>query len=239
MAAKGSYVIGLICARGGSKRLLRKNLRCLAGKPLVAWAIEIARACVSLDRVIVSTDDNEIAAVACDYGGEVPFMRPEELARDDCPEWRVWQHAVRALESLDARPDVVVSIPPTTPFRTAEDVEACLAALFKEGADGSCGVIRTRINPFFDMVVLDGPWVRKFSPSSRVVYHPKDAPEVFSFTAPYAVRSDFVLRASDLFDGKMCATLVPEERALDIDTEQDLAIAEFILERKRQNKDTV
>lgn len=241
MAVGSSYVIGLICARGGSKRVPRKNLRLLAGKPLVAWAIEVAQACPSLNRVIVSTEDGEIAAVARDYGAEVPFVRPAELARDDCPEWCVWQHAIRTLESLNGRrPDVIVSVSPSTPFRAVEDVEACLAALFREDADGSIGVSVARLNPYVDIVTLDGPWATLFAQSSAPVHDRKHALKVFTITAvAYVVRCDFVLRANYLFDGKVCATLVPEERGFDIDTQLDLAFAEFLLERKRGNQQAV
>ena len=93
------YVVGAIFARGGSKGVPGKNLRILAGKPLIAYAIETALASKLIDRVIVSTDDAEIAAVAQQHGAEVPFMRPQELARDDSPEWLSWQHAIRTMES--------------------------------------------------------------------------------------------------------------------------------------------
>src|SRR5262245_50755532 len=106
------YTVGLICARGGSKGVPRKNLRRLAGKPLIGWAVEIARKCPSLDRVIVSTEDAEIADVARDFGAEVPFFRPDDLARDDSAELLSWQHCLRALAALEGKmPDVLVTIP--------------------------------------------------------------------------------------------------------------------------------
>ncbi len=87
------YVVGAIFARGGSKGVPRKNVRLLAGKPLIAYAIETALASALIDRVIVSTEDSEIATVARQYGAEVPFMRPVDLATDEALEWHAWQHA--------------------------------------------------------------------------------------------------------------------------------------------------
>src|SRR5436853_7691221 len=113
-----SYLIGLICARGGSKGVKRKNLRLLQGKPLIAWSIEIAKKCASLDRVIVSTEDREIADVARSFGAEVPFLRPAELAQDDSAELLVWRHALRTLTDLEGKtPDALVNIPATSPLR--------------------------------------------------------------------------------------------------------------------------
>ena len=102
--------LALIPARGGSKGVPRKNIRFLAGKPLIAYAIEVARASRLIDRVIVSTDDEETAAIARRYGAEVPFLRPAELACDDTPEWLVWQHALRFVEAEQELPGVLVCL---------------------------------------------------------------------------------------------------------------------------------
>src|SRR5581483_6362460 len=96
-------IIGAVCARGGSKGVPRKNLRALAGKPLIAHTIACARACADLDRIVVSTDDAEIADTARFYGAEVPFIRPEHLARDDSSKWDVFRHLVLTLEELTGR----------------------------------------------------------------------------------------------------------------------------------------
>src|ERR1022692_3951802 len=130
------YTIGLICARGGSKGVPRKNLRLLGGKPLIGWAIEVARKCPSLNRIIVSTEDAEIADVARSFGAEVPFFRPLELAQDDSSELMAWQHCLRTLTAIDGRaPEVLVTVPSTSPLRAVEDVEACVATQHANGAD--------------------------------------------------------------------------------------------------------
>jgi N-acylneuraminate cytidylyltransferase len=205
----------------------------LGGKPLIAWAIETARQCPSLARVVVSTEDAEIAAVARAYGAEVPFMRPAELAQDDSPEWLVWQHTLRTLETLDGRrPDVLVNIPPTSPFRAVDDVEACVAALLEKDADACITVTPAHRNPYFNMVTLIDGWARVVVQPPSAVFRRQDAPAVFDMTTvAYAARSDFVLRAQRLFEGHLCAVVVPAERALDIDTELDFQFAEFLLQR--------
>lgn len=105
-----------IFARGGSKGLPGKNIRMLAGKPLIAWSIEHAKAVSCIDRVIVSTDSEEIAEVAQNYGAEVPFLRPHDLAKDDSPEWLAWCHALRYLgDNNMGMPDIMVSVPVTAP----------------------------------------------------------------------------------------------------------------------------
>lgn len=105
------YVLGAIFARGGSKGVPRKNVRMLAGKPLIAYAIEAARQCPLIDRVIVSTDDAEIADTASAYGADVPFMRPAQLATDTAAEWLAWQHAIQTLQSgPESKPEVVSNL---------------------------------------------------------------------------------------------------------------------------------
>src|SRR5690349_10660690 len=119
-------VIAFIFARGGSKGIPRKNLRTLGGRPLLAWSIETAAACPEIDRVIVSTDDAEIAEVGRAHGAETPFMRPADLATDTSPEWLSWQHAIRTVRSQSGPFDLFVSVPTTSPLRRPEDISAAI-----------------------------------------------------------------------------------------------------------------
>ena len=114
-------IIAFIFARGGSKGLPNKNIKILNGKPLIAWSIEHAKKINRIDRVIVSTDSEEIAKIAREFGAEVPFMRPLELATDESPEWLSWQHGLKHLKSIDGcLPDLMLSIPATAPLRNVE-----------------------------------------------------------------------------------------------------------------------
>ena len=119
--------VALICARGGSKGLPGKNIKSLGGVPLIGRSIQIAKQVNRIDRVIVSTDSEIIANIAREYGAEVPFMRPTELAKDTSSEWPVWQHALGYLERSDPkRLDGIISLPTTAPLRDVLDVENCI-----------------------------------------------------------------------------------------------------------------
>ena len=227
------YIVGFIFARGGSKGVPHKNIRPLAGKPLIAYAIETALASELIDRVIVSTDDAEIADVAREYGAEVPFMRPQELAQDDSPEWLAWQHAIRALEAAEGDPkiDVFVCVPPTSPLRAVEDVDACIQTLLDSDADLVITVKPAERNPHYNMVMLDGAgYARLVIPPEQTIHQRQATPAVYDMTTvAYAARPEFVLNANSMFGGRVKAVIVPAERAVDIDTELDFKFAEFLL----------
>ena len=236
----GRRTLAVIPARGGSKGLPGKNVRLLAGRPLIAYAIETALASKLIDRVIVSTDDPEIARIARAYGAEVPFMRPQELALDDSPEWLVWRHAIQTLGAYENGlvMDVFVCIPPTSPLRAVEDVDACINALLGSDADIVITIKKAGRNPYFNMVLLDEKNVaRLVMPSEQIIYGRQGAPPVFDMTTvAYVARPQFILNAKSIFEGKVKAVLIPEERALDIDTELDFKFAEFLIEQSLINK---
>lgn len=227
------YVVAGIFARGGSKGVPRKNVRLLAGKPLIAHAIETARKSALIDRVFVSTDDREIADVARQWGADVPFMRPADLACDDSPEWLAWQHAVQELEVGSSRRqlDALVSIPTTAPLRAVEDVELCVRTLLESDADIVITVTPARRSPYFNMVTLENGYARLVNQRpAGGVHRRQDAPTVYDITTvAYAARRGYILSATHALQGKVRAVVVPESRALDIDTEMDLKIAEFLL----------
>lgn len=226
-------VIGAVFARGGSKRVPRKNLRPLAGKPLIAHAIEAGLASRYIGRLIVSTDDPEIAEVARRYGAETPFVRPPELASDDASEWLSWQHAIRFVQAEDKSPglDVFVCIPTTSPLRWVEDIDLCIQALMGGDADVVITVKDAEHNPYYNMVQLgtDG-FASQVIQSSQTLYRRGAYPTVYDMTTvAYAARPEFVLNSVNPFSGKVKAVKVPAERALDIDTELDMKFAEFLV----------
>ena len=225
-------IVALICARGGSKGLPGKNIRPLAGRPLIAWAIEHARAVARVERVIVSTDSEDIAAAALQSGAEAPFMRPAELAQDNSPEWLVWRHALDYLrQSAGAYPDALMVVPATAPLRAVEDLEHCLDLYEKGGSDVVVTVTDARRSPYFNMVraKADGT-VGLVIPSEGSIVRRQDAPEVFDMaTVAYVVKPGFVMARNGIFEGRVRAVHVPVERALDIDTLLDLRIAECLM----------
>lgn len=220
-----------IFARGGSKGVPKKNIRPFCGKPLIAWSIEQAQAVSRIDRVIVSTDSEEIAAVARIFGAEVPFLRPAEFARDDSPEWSAWQHALSYVrEHTGSLPDAMISVPATAPLRLPLDIESCLDEYEKGVADVVITVTDAHRNPYFNMVktLPDGTVEPVISPKSAIVRR-QDAPSVYDMaTVAYVARPEFVMAHNGPFDGTVRAVRVPPERAVDIDTLLDFQIAECL-----------
>lgn len=229
--------VAFIFARGGSKGLPGKNIRPLGGKPLIAWSIGHACAVKRIDRVIVSTDSEEIAAVARDYGAEVPFMRPAELARDDSPEFPAWRHALGYLrETTGALPEVMVSVPTTAPLRLPLDIENCLDEYEKGEADVVITVTDARRSPYYNMVKTnpDGT-VGLVNPPLSQVTHRQDAPKVYDMTTVCYVANPIFVMMYNLFEGRVKTVHVPVERAVDTDTLFDFQIAECLL-NIRENK---
>jgi CMP-N-acetylneuraminic acid synthetase len=203
---------------------------------LIAWSIEHARAVLRIERVIVSTDSKEIADIAREYGAEVPFIRPEALARDDSPEWLAWSHALNYLLEADGNlPAVMVSIPPTAPLRLPIDIENCLDEFDKGLADMVITVTNAHRSPYFNMVKknTDGT-VGLVIPPSTAFSRRQDAPTVYDMTTvAYVAKPEFVMAHASPFEGRVRSVHVPLERAIDIDTLMDFTMAEFFLSQKK------
>ncbi|MCA9062947.1 MAG: acylneuraminate cytidylyltransferase family protein [Planctomycetaceae bacterium] len=238
-APKPPRLLGCIFARGGSKGVPGKNIRPLAGKPLIAHAIEAALASRSLDRVIVSTDDQHIAEVARRYGALTPFTRPQHLATDTAPERLAWRHAIEFMESHEGHEiDVLVSIPPTCPLRSPDDIDRCVDRLLSTDADIVLTVTEAHSNPWFNMIRLDEDEYAQLAirPEQRITRR-QDAPTVYDLTAvAYAARRDSVMTHDSIFDSRVRTVTVPAERAVDIDTEFDLKLAEFLLSQRMEQR---
>ena len=225
-------VVALICARAGSKGLPGKNIRPLAGKPLIAWAIAQALAVKRVRRVIVSTDSDEIAHEARLAGAEVPFLRPSELAQDKSPEWLVWRHALEYLKNEEGGyPDALLVVSVTAPLRAVEDLDRCLDEFENGGADMVISVSDAHRSPYFNMVKLqpDGFAGLVIAPDSAL-HRRQDAPVVYDMTTVgYVANPGFVMERNGIFEGRVRQVLVPAERALDIDTLLDFKIAECLM----------
>ena len=223
--------IACIFARGGSKGLPGKNIRLFHGKPLLAWSIECAKQIPSIDRILISTDSSEIAEVASQYGAEVPFLRPSELAKDDSPELLSWQHMLNYLDSSEQyRPSTLISLPATSPLRLVSDVKRCLILFQSSDFDGVISVTPSSRNPYFNMVQQSSDnQVRLVSDSPNFIHRRQDAPPIFDvLTLAYVFNTNFVLNTTSLFEGSLGAVQFPPERSIDIDTLLDFEIAEFL-----------
>ncbi len=225
------FATGFVFARGGSKGVKGKNMRWIGGKSLVAMAVEHGLAARTIGRVVISTDSREIAAEAKAAGAEAPFMRPPELAADDAPEWLAWRHALEEIEKDGDKVETFVSISPTAPLRAPEDIDTCVERLARGDADVVITVTPARRSPHFNMVSLDGDGMASLViPPEREISHRQNAPGVFDMTTVcYAVRPEYLMGAAGMMAGRVAAVLVPADRALDIDTELDLKIAEALI----------
>lgn len=233
----GATILGLVPARGGSKGIPQKNRVQLAGKPLLAWTLEAARQSGMFERLIVSTDAQEIAALASAYGAEVPFLRPESLARDDTPlidavvqalQWLIEQEAYRA--------DYVMVMQPTSPLRTAEDIQAAIALAQQSRADSVVSVCAVEHHP---------AWMKRLDAEGRLLDYEPDQPftsrrqdlvPLYTMNgAIYLTRSAVVLAERTCFPADTRAYVMPAERSLDIDSPWSLHLAELVLQYREQH----
>ena len=231
-------ILGIIPARGGSKSIPGKNIFPLAGKPLVAYTIEVGLQAQTTDRLIVSTDDERIADVARRYGAEVPFMRPTELAQDDTPGIAPILHAVRWLEEHEKyQPDFVMCLQPTSPLRTAGDIDAAVELILQRNAAVVVSVTPVDYHPYWmkrldaegrirDFITLDHPMTRR-----------QDLPQVYALNgAIYLARREVLLEQESWYTDETYAYVMPPERSLDIDTSWDLYLTDLILRTRTSNE---
>ena len=225
-----SAVIGAVFARGGSQGVPGKNLQEVGGRSLVAGAVADALACAGIDRVVVSTDDPAIAAAAESAGGEVPWLRPAELATATAREWDAWQHLLRWLDERGELPDRMLVVPATAPLRRVADLERCLAVAADPDVDVVLTVSPAHRNPWFNMVTVDdGGRARLVNEPAERIHRRQDAPAVFDVgTVAFVADTRFVLRSTSLYDGEVRAVEVEPATAIDIDTPFDLALARAI-----------
>lgn len=218
-----------IFARGGSKGCPGKNIRLLNGKPLIAYAIETGKQCPYINHVFVSTDDEKIAEVAKQWGAIVPFLRPAELAQDNSPEHKAWQHAVRWMQNQNEYPmmDIMVSLPTVAPLRTVEDVNRGIEAFLEGNCDVVISVTEAARHPCFNMVKRDEDgYVSLLMPNNHVVRR-QDAPKVYDIVPGfYIMRSLQILTAETYWVGKIKGIELPRSHSVDIDTEIDFKIVE-------------
>jgi CMP-N,N'-diacetyllegionaminic acid synthase len=227
--------LAVITARGGSKGVPRKNVLSLGGKPLIAWTIEAAKASRRLARVIVSTDDDEIAEVSRAYGAEAPFKRPAELATDTSHHPDVMIHAVRYMaDSLGETFDTVLCLQPTVPFRRAGHIDAGIDAFYSAGAESLIAVKPQDYPPWW-MFQLEKGRIRPafpYKPGVNVFnLERQEFPKVYRPNgAIYVTWIESLLRDRRLVNPDNCGYIVMDERdSIDIDTVADFAAAEALL----------
>lgn len=231
--SEGRHVVGIILARGGSKRIPLKNIALVSGRPLIAWMIEAARKSRLLERVIVSTDHDQIARIARRWGAEVPFKRPARLATSCPSEWAT-THAVRYLERKEHYPvSVAVTLQPTSPFCEPRDIDACVDLLLKTDADTVMTVRKIRERPEW-MYAATKDLAKKFM---RITYggatgnSQRLPPLYIPNGAVFATRRRCLMQQGLIIGKRVRVVIVPDERSLDIDEPFDLIVANVLARR--------
>lgn len=227
-------VLGIVPARGGSRAVPRKNLRLLAGRPLLAYTADAALASRRLSRVVLSTDDAEIAAAGRQLGLEVPFLRPAALAGDETPMLPVVAHALEAMSAAGFSAEVAVLLQPTSPLRRAEHIDAAVDLLEATGADSVVSVVEVphQFNPLSVLTMEEGR-LRPFLDGPMPVRR-QDKPRVFARNGPavLAVRAAAVARGS-LYGEDSRALVMRADESVDIDTLADFDQIERLLAARR------
>ncbi len=241
-------VLGVITARGGSKSILQKSIALCAGKPLLFYTVEAGKQAKNITRLIISTDDEEMADVARSYGAEVPFIRPSELAQDMTPDLPVFQHALKVLKEKEGYiPDVVVHLRPTTPLKKASDIDAGIQLLIGNHEATSVRSVCEPLHTPFKMYSLD-----EQSGFLKPLLT-KEFPEVFEqYSEPYnmprqllptvwrhsgyvdVIRPNTILKGNSMSGNKILPLYFERWRDIDIDSQIELDLAEKIIEKLKE-----
>jgi len=232
---KEKKILGVITARAGSKGIPGKNIKDVAGKPLIAYTVEAAKASKYLTRTVVSTDGEEIAAVAKEYGADVPFMRPTEHATDTATSMQVVQHVLEELQKSGETYDYLMILQPTSPLRTSEDIDACIKLAVDRDADSVMSMVELEDFALKKLKTIDEQDViyPMLDDEGKESSRRQDAQKVYKRNCAIYLTKTSLIAEGDLFGQTPLAYVMPEERSVDINAPVDLELAEFWLSRKK------
>ncbi len=220
-------LLAVIPARGGSKRLPRKNVLDLAGKPLIAWTIQEALNCKYIDQVIVSTDDKEISDISKEYGADVPFFRPSELATDEAKTVDVVLHLLDELEKVGERYDYIILLQPTSPLRTAQNIDESVELLQMKNSDAVISVCESEHPPLWCNVLPDDMSMDNFLDASVKNKRSQDLPKQYRINGAIYISSVKKLKKENSFflSNNCIAYIMKQNVSIDIDTIDDFDFA--------------
>ena len=222
-------IIALICARGGSKGIKKKNLLKINNISLVGRSILQAKKCPLIKKIYISTDSTEIANEAKKYGGLVPFLRPKKISGDKTSEILVWRHFINYIEKKLKKIDYIVSVPPTAPLRRIKDINECLRVAIKNKPDIVLTGSISHRNPYFNMVKIKNKKISLICSIKKKIVRRQDAPKCYDLTTVcYVFRPGYIKNNSNLFSNKTRLVIIPKERSLDIDNNFDYEVAKFL-----------
>lgn len=235
---KNKIFLGIITARGGSKSILRKNIKILASEPLIAYTIRAAQGSRYLDYFLVSTDSKEIAAISKKYGAPVPFLRPAKLATDTARAIPVLTHALGWLkDNKNESYDYVMILQPTSPFRTSKDIDECIKKIVDTNADSVMSMVQ--------LTDFSLPKLKKIEADLITSFVSKEGPQsafrhelspVFRRNCAVYLTKTSVIRKRDLFGRISRPYLMPPERSIDINTSFDFTVADLLMKAVKRKK---
>jgi CMP-N-acetylneuraminic acid synthetase len=222
------FYLGIIPARGGSKRVPGKNIRTLGGIPLIAYTIKAAAGSTRLGRTVVSTDSEQIAGIAREWGGDVPFLRPTDIAGDTSLPIDTILHAIRVIEADERRVDAVVLLQPTSPMRTAGDIDAALGIFESTRADTVTAVCRAREHPYYAWRP-DSAGIKPFFSMREMTLGRNELPEALVENGSIFIVRRPVVDRRTLYGEVVVPYTMDARSSVDIDTAEDMLIAEMYL----------
>ena len=230
----GKKVLAIIPARGGSKGLPGKNIKALCGKPLIAWSIEVAKACSDIDRIVASTDDRKIAEVAKKYGAEAPFIRPVELANDTASTIDVIFHALDWFkEHQDYQPEYILLLQSTSPLRAVEDIRGAIQMLKDKNARAIVSVCETDHHPWWSNTLPENSSMKAFLRPETLNKRRQDLPVFYRLNgAIYLADTDYLYECNGFLGPYTFAYNMPKNRSGDIDSALDFKLVALLLREK-------
>ena len=232
----GKKVIAYIPARSGSKGIKDKNIIDVCGKPLIAYSIEAAKKSKYVDLIIVSTDSAQYAEIAKEYGAEVPFLRPSELATDNSPEMETTQHLMQWIEDssndFNENLSIIIRLQPTSPLRTSEDIDKGLELFESNKAESIIGVTECPVTPLWTNTLPGNLSMHNFiSPEIRLKNR-QDFPTYYQLNgALFIARWDFIKQNKSWYGPESYALIMPSRRSVDVDNCLDLEFVRFLIEK--------
>jgi N-acylneuraminate cytidylyltransferase len=227
-------ILALIPARGGSRGVLNKNIKSLAGRPLIQYTLDVAKQSKNLNKIVVSSDSEEIIAIATSLGAEVPFKRPGYLAKDNSTTLSVVRHALEYFLDIGEKFDAICLLQVTFPFRTVEVLEAALEKFILEKPDSLISVSKIPhvYNPHWAFEKNDSGFLRLFTDAQEIISRRQELPDTyFRNGSIYITKTEVVLNKNSLYGSKISYIELPREEVINIDTEEDWARAENYLNK--------
>ena len=231
---KNKKILAIIPAREGSKGLPEKNIKILAGKPLIAWTIEQAKKSKYIDRLIVSTDDKKIAKIALGFGAEVPWLRPKKLAHDKSKIIDVIFHSLNSLKKEKYIPNIIILLQPTSPLRIDKDIDSALEIFFRKKAESLISISEFRHSPFCSFKINRRKYLEPVFTWDYFKKRRQDLTKVYLPNgAIYISTPKTLLKHKGFYFNKITPYIMPTERSVDIDDGVDFYLAESIIKNKK------